>query len=103
MGGSKQKMSSKLRQICVQAPEIVMSGDIRITAAMAVATKAKLESVVVNGGCECIEPPNSNSQPITTIESTGGGQQIQTTTYSQPQTTITSTGGGQSYQLGSRR
>ena len=48
---------------------------------MAVATKAKLESVVVNGGCECIEPPNSNSQPQTTITSTGGGQQIQTTTY----------------------
>lgn len=44
-------------KICVKAPEIVMSGDINIATAMAVSTKAKLESVSVNGGCECGDAP----------------------------------------------
>jgi len=49
-------------KICVKAPEIVMSGDIHITAAMAVTTKAKLDSVQVQGGCECIEPTKSSAR-----------------------------------------
>ena len=45
-------------KICVKAPEIVMSGDINISAAMAVVTKAKLESVTVGGDCYCGDVPH---------------------------------------------
>jgi len=44
-------------RICVKAPEIVMSGDIGMTAAVAVSTKAKLESVSVKGDCDCGDAP----------------------------------------------
>jgi len=44
-------------KICVKAPEIVMSSDINMSAAMAVSTKAKLESVSVGGDCACGEAP----------------------------------------------
>ena len=45
-------------KICVKAPEIVMSGDINISAAMTVVTKAKLESVTIGGGCDCGDVPS---------------------------------------------
>lgn len=44
-------------RICVKAPEIVMSGDVAITAGVSVSTKAKLESVSVKGDCECGDAP----------------------------------------------
>ena len=48
----------KMPKICVKAPEIVMSGDINISAAMTVVTKAKLESVTVGGDCDCGDVPH---------------------------------------------
>ena len=44
-------------RICIKAPEIVMSGDVAIKSSVAVSTKAKLESVSVNGGCVCPDAP----------------------------------------------
>ena len=45
-------------KICVKAPEIVMSGDINISAAMTVVTKAALESVTIGGDCDCGDVPH---------------------------------------------
>lgn len=44
-------------KICVNAPQIVMSGDVHINAGLAVSTKAKLDSVDVAGGCKCDNEP----------------------------------------------
>ena len=52
-------------KICVKAPEIVMSGDVNIQSGIAVTTKAKLESVTVNGGCECDGAPPA-PEPLVT-------------------------------------
>ena len=40
-------MSRNNRRICVKAPEIVMSGDIKISAAIAVSTKASNSTIDV--------------------------------------------------------
>merc|ERR1712018_556514 len=57
-----QQKKMKIRQICVNAPEIVMSGDIAITAAIAVTTKAKLDSVAIKGSCECLSPEETKKE-----------------------------------------
>ena len=44
-------------KICVQSPEVVMSGGINIHAQFAIVTKAKLDSIAVRGNCECGDAP----------------------------------------------
>ena len=44
-------------KICVQSPEVVMSGDINIHAQVAIVTKAKLDAISVQGNCECGDAP----------------------------------------------
>jgi len=44
-------------KICVQSPEVVMSGDINIHAQVAIVTKAKLDSIAVKGNCACDDLP----------------------------------------------
>merc|ERR1712187_184695 len=43
----------KMPKICINAPDIVMSGDVSINAALSVSTKAKLDSINVGGDCDC--------------------------------------------------
>merc|ERR1711924_476504 len=40
---------NKMAKICVQSPEVVMTGDINLHAQVAVVTKAKLDAVSVKG------------------------------------------------------
>jgi hypothetical protein len=40
-------------KICIDSPEVVMSGDIALHAQVAVVTKAKLDSISVKGACKC--------------------------------------------------
>ena len=56
----------KMPKICVAAPEIVMSGDITISASMSVMTKAKLDSVTIAGECACdgAPPPTPEPEPV---------------------------------------
>jgi len=44
-------------KICVQSPEVVMSGAINIHAQVAIVTKAKLDAISVQGNCECGDAP----------------------------------------------
>jgi len=44
-------------KICVQSPEVVMSGDINIHAQVAIVTKAKLDAISVQGNCSCDDLP----------------------------------------------
>ena len=44
-------------KICVQSPEVVMSGDINIHAQVAIVTKAKLDAISVRGDCKCDDAP----------------------------------------------
>lgn len=44
-------------KICVQSPEVAMHGEINIHAQVAIVTKAKLDSISVNGNCMCDGPP----------------------------------------------
>merc|ERR1712176_1047074 len=43
----------KMVKICVQSPEVAMPGEINIHAQVSVVTKAKLDSVAVQGACQC--------------------------------------------------
>jgi hypothetical protein len=52
-------------KICVASPEIVMSGDINITAQFAIVTKAKLDAISVNGSCSCDDLPPPPPRPVT--------------------------------------
>jgi hypothetical protein len=44
-------------KICVQSPEVVSEGEIRIHAVVNVTTKAKLDEITVQGNCECADVP----------------------------------------------
>lgn len=44
-------------KICVQSPEVVSEGEIRIHARVNVTTKAKLDEITVAGTCECADVP----------------------------------------------
>lgn len=44
-------------KICVQSPEVVSEGEIKIHARVNVTTKAKLDSITVAGTCECADTP----------------------------------------------
>jgi len=44
-------------KICVQSPEVVSQGEIKIHARVNVTTKAKLDEITVQGSCECADVP----------------------------------------------
>jgi len=44
-------------KICVQSPEVVSQGEIKIHARVNVTTKAKLDEITVQGACACDGPP----------------------------------------------
>jgi len=44
-------------KICVQSPEVVSQGEIKIHARVNVTTKAKLDEITVAGACACDGPP----------------------------------------------
>merc|ERR1711924_332036 len=53
MGRILNSKNIKMAKICVQSPEVVMTGDINLHAQVAVVTKAKLDAVSVKGDCKC--------------------------------------------------